>query len=79
MVERALLDSLTAGISTEGHKDGRFFTEGNEGNEGLRFTDSDVVNQTFVVRPLFAPVENLLSERWAARLAKFRKGYSKAR
>jgi hypothetical protein len=76
MVERALLDSLTAGISTEGHKDGRFFTEG---NEGLRFTDSDVVNQTFVVRPLFAPVENLLSERWAARLAKFRKGYSKAR
>jgi hypothetical protein len=76
MVERALLDSLSAGISPEGHEDGRPFTEG---NEGLNLEDPDVVDQTFVVRPLFAPVENLLSERWAARLAKFRKGYSKAR
>jgi len=48
-----------------------------EGNEGLNLEDSDVVNQTFVDRPLFAPVENILSERWGARLAKFRKGYSK--
>jgi hypothetical protein len=79
MVERALLDSLSAGISPEGHEDGRLFTEGNEGNEGLNLEDSDVVDQTFVVRPLFAPVENLLSGRWAARLAKLRKGYSKAR
>lgn len=53
--------SLSAGISTEVHADGRFFTEGNKGNEVLNLGDSDVVNQTFVDRPLFAPVENLLS------------------
>ncbi len=71
--------SLSAGISTEEHEDGIFFTEANEGNEGLNLEDSDVVNQTFVDRPLFAPVENLLSERCGAGLAKFRKGYSKAK
>ena len=34
-----------------------------EGNEGQNLEDSDVVNQTFVGRPLFAPVENLRPER----------------
>ncbi len=32
----------------KGHEDGAFLQQDNEGNEGMRFTGSDVANQTFV-------------------------------
>jgi hypothetical protein len=75
--------------STEGYKGGyfsqkitkgtktEFLTEDNEGNEGLRFADSDVVDQAFV-GSLVRPVENRLSEQSVARRAKL-KGYTKAK
>jgi hypothetical protein len=61
----------------KGHEDD-IFTEDNEGNEGIRFTDSDVVNQTFIGSLCSLRFENLLSEHSVARRAKL-KGYTRAK